>query len=141
MDISSSPIQSYQTNQNIGNSARNAETSALSETDSSSELKNDEFVRISDQREIYEYLASEFPQLTSDPATVSRASQSLYEYQLLSFSDINTINAAIADADSSSQPLTQTLDAAMSESDSYSERKSLSHLKQVFSTLEAAGYR
>lgn len=139
MDIVSSSIQSYQHNQNIGSSSRNGEAQAVSGTNSEADQENkDDAVFISEQREIYQWVASEFPQVTSNPATVSRASQMLYEYQLLDFNDINTINAVLVNSESTEQPITSVLDEAMSESESYFEKKSLAHLKQVFSTLEAA---
>ncbi|TCS41668.1 hypothetical protein [Reinekea marinisedimentorum] len=139
MEIASSPIQSYQHNQNIGDSARNDEAQSLVGANPEAEAENpDDGVFISDQRKVYQWVASEFPQVTSNPATVSRASQMLYEYQLLDFNDINTINAVVANSDSAEEPITSVLNEALLGSESYAEKKSLAHLKQVFSTLEAA---
>lgn len=140
MDISSNPIQSYQHNQNIGSSARNSGAEATAGAgDSPEQNANEEAVHISDQRDIYEWVASEFPQVTSNPATVSRASQMLYEYQLLDFNDINTINSVVSNNETGEEPITSLIDDVLSETESYAEKKSLTHLKQVFSTLEAAG--
>jgi hypothetical protein len=145
MDITSNPIQSYQNNQNIGGSSPNSEAQAATSAELTPELENqDDAVYISDLRKIYQWVAAEFPQVTANPATVSRASQMLYEYQLLDFNDINTINSLVAgnslteSSDVTEKPITAVLDNALSSSESYFETQSLTHLKQVFSTLEAA---
>ncbi|TXR54241.1 hypothetical protein [Reinekea thalattae] len=138
MDIASNLIQSYQHNQNIsGNPASIGASEAASLNKTEDESIIDDEVSISDQRDIYEWVASELPHLSAEPATVSRASQMLYEYQLLDFNDINTMNSVIANTNESG-PITEAINDALSESGSYSEKQSLTHLKQVFSTLEAA---
>jgi len=137
MELTSGPIQSYQKNQNLAGWVQQTEDiqAATTETPDTT-ANNSEEVFISKQREIFDWVANKFPISQQNAATISRASQSLYEYQVLNFHDLNTINQILASKPE--QPLMDNIELAIDDAGSFQEQKTLNHIKQVFSTLVAA---
>ncbi len=137
MELSSLPIQSYQRNQTHADSLLNIEHSPKikdSKGESIDEQLDD--VVISPQSDVYKWVANEYPVDSENSATISRASQALYEYQVLDFKDIQVINTVLSDKEE--QSVLSKIDTALETSASYIEQKSLNHIKRVFMTLVAA---
>ncbi|WP_320821744.1 hypothetical protein [Reinekea sp.] len=137
MEINTGSILSYQKNQNMaGTVAQNGALKAI-EADGADRpsLQNDD-VSISNRRDIYNWVAANFPITDQQPATISRASQTLYDYQILSFTDLSTINQMISQ--DPEEPMIRRIENSLKTSQSYQEQQHLSRIHQVFETLAAA---
>ena len=137
MDIQSGAIASYQRNQShSGAIAQSEALISTKETNSSSIYTTEDHVSLSSRRQIFDWIAQELPRSNLQPADISRASHALYEYQILSIEDLNTINSILA-AKPDMNFLT-SIQQRLAGAESFSESQQLRHLNQVFSTLAAA---
>jgi hypothetical protein len=137
MDILTGAVQSYQKNQNLTGWVDQAEsTNAISGTLHEDNNLSDDSISISEQRKIYEWMAQKFPQQLNTTVNINRVNQALYEYQVLTLRDLNSINALIAEP--AEFNIMEKIESAHFDSESFSERQQLQHIKQVYSTLLAA---
>jgi len=141
MDLMPSAIQSYQKNQTLAGWAAQTEASHDTTAVDGNQHSTEEgsAVYLSDKHKIYNWLASEFPLSSNSPANVGRASQKLYEYQIFSLQDVNRVNELLQTQEET--PLLKSIEQALAQTQSYTQRETLTHLKQVFTTLEAAELR
>ena len=137
MEINTGSILSYQRNQNMAAPVphNGALTAAASSADNAASVQADN-VSISNRRDIFNWVAAKFPVSSQEPASISRASQSLYDYQILNFSDLSTINQMISE--DSETPMISRIEANLQNSMSYQQQQNLSRIYQVFRTLAAA---
>ncbi len=140
MSLSTNPINSYQTNQNLAGWVQQTEAMpTIGATSGDSESALAEEVTLSNRREIFDWVASQLPLSGDNQANLSRVSQQLHEYQILSIRDLSTLNHL--SALNPDEDLLAQVDIALNKTESYQGRQTLSHLKQVFSTLNAAEFR
>lgn len=140
MEINTGSILSYQKNQTMAGTV--AQNGALKPVEGDgadpASLQTDD-VSISNRRDIYNWVAANFPITSQQPATISRASQTLYDYQILSFTDLSTINQIISQ--DPEEPMISRIENSLKTSQSYQEQQHLSRIHQVFETLVAAENR
>jgi hypothetical protein len=137
MDILTGAVQSYQKNQNLAGWIDQTESAtSIDSTLQEDNHLSDDSISISDQRKIYEWMAQEFPQQLNTTANVNRINQTLYEYQVLTLRDLNSINTLIDEP--VEFDIMEKIEAARLDSVSFSEKQQLQHIKQVYSTLLAA---
>lgn len=137
MDISTSPIQSYQKNQNLAGWVEQTEQNqAINETASEDKSPDETTVFIGEDKKVYQWLAQKFPKPFSEAATLGRLNQALFNYGLFSMSDIGVVNelALAQDTDSVQSALFER----MTTTESYADQKQLRHITQVFETVIAA---
>jgi len=134
MEINTGSIQSYQTNQTMAGTVE--QNSALKAIEGNGASLPIDDVSISNRRDIYNWVAANFPVTSQQPATISRASQTLYDYQILSFTDLSTINQMISQEPE--EPLITRIENNLKTSQSYQEQQHLTRIHQVFETLVAA---
>ncbi|WP_196157080.1 hypothetical protein [Reinekea sp. G2M2-21] len=135
MEITSPAILSYQKNQNLPGLPAAIEATTPSGADPDTDSSPETEVRLSNRHQVYDWIAQEFPITKSSTDNIGRASQLLFEYQVLNFDELSTVNRLMNDAPAN---LLSSLDTELSSTTSFSQRQTLEHLKQVFSTLEAA---
>jgi len=137
MEINTGSILSYQKNQNMAaNVAQNGAVTAVTGGAANAPSLQSDNVSISNRRDIFNWVAATFPVSSQEPASISRASQSLYDYQILNFSDLSTINQMISG--DSETPMISRIEANLQNSMSYQQQQNLSRIYQVFRTLAAA---
>ena len=136
MDITTSAVQSYQSNQSLPSGISQAEQADSVASETSESSQTDDWVTLSGNREVYEWLAMSFPVTNTDAASISRLSQALHDYQLLSFGDLNVVNQLVQRE--GEQPFLERIRGDIEQSSSFSERQRLQHIQQVFATVEAA---
>lgn len=135
LDISSHAINSYQKGQNIGH--RVDETAAAQKSTAKASPKQaDLSVNISDKYQIFDWIAYQFNHELSHSGRVAPIAQTLFDYGLIDLVEQKTINElSVKHAE---QPLLTTAVTELSESTSYQERKTLTAIVRLFSTLDAA---
>jgi hypothetical protein len=137
MDITTGAVQSYQKNQNLSSWIDQTEGSGAIESalPEEKDLASDS-IHISNQRKIYEWMAQEFPQQLNTTANVNRVNHTFYEYQILSLEELNQVNSLINESQEFN--IMEEVETAFSNSTSFSEKQQLQHIRQVYSTLQAA---
>ncbi len=135
MEITSPAILSYQINQNLSGLPASVEATTPSGADTDANSSPETEVKLSNRHQVYDWIAQEFPVTGSSTDNIGRASQLLFEYHVLNFEELSTVNRLMNDSPAN---LLNSLDTELSSTTSFSQRQTLAHLKQVFSTLEAA---
>ena len=137
MDIATSPIQSYQKNQNLAGWVEQTEKNqAVTESPTEQPHAEDDAVFIGEATKVYQWMAQEFPQPFSKPATLNRLNQALFSYGLFSMSDVGVVNQL-----QSHQPaegIRESLREKIESSQSFVEQQTLKHISQVYETVVAA---
>ncbi|WP_320822575.1 hypothetical protein [Reinekea sp.] len=137
MEINTGSILSYQKNQSMaGTVAQNEALNAPEGKKVDGQNLQIDDVSISNRRDIYNWVAANFPVTSQQPASINRASQSLYDYQILSFTDLSTINQM--NSKDPEGPMINRIEQSLKNSQSYQEQQHLSRIHQVFETLIAA---
>lgn len=137
MELISHSISTYQKNQNLAEWVQQTSDIASVKTNENNiKEDNDSSVSLSNQNKVFEWVAHTLPVNNTNSANLSRASQVLYEYSVLTIEDIRMLNKlSVEKAD---KPLLESVDDEINNSKSFKENKTLEHLKQVFLTLAAA---
>lgn len=137
MEIISQGIQSYQTNQTHAGWVESTESHAIADSDVHQEpTVNEDRVSLSQSKVVFDWIAQSFPNGRQQTEDVIRLNQQLFDYQIFSLDDIQTVNRLLEGSGDAS--LDQHLEAALTGSTSYQERQSLSHIRQVYATLDAS---
>ncbi|MFT4674350.1 MAG: hypothetical protein ACI9PX_000326 [Reinekea sp.] len=137
MEINNGSILSYQKNQSMAGSVpQNGALSGVAGTTPNAPALQTDDVSISNRRDIFNWVAATFPVSNQEPASISRASQTLYDYQILNFSDLSTINQMISEDPEA--PMISRIEANLQNSLSYQQQQNLNRIYQVFQTLAAA---
>ena len=139
MDILSNAVNSYQNNQRLSNTLNGAEAAAIKGTNDSEKPLLDDAISISSKRDVFDWIAREFPQKLDASANLNRLNQTLHDYGVLTLADINRVNQL--EMDSSEDGLLQSLEAEQKSTTSFTQHKQLQHLIQVYSTITAAQQR
>lgn len=139
MDITSNAVNSYQSNQRLSNSLSSLESAANVDQDTANQPLQDDAISISDKREIFDWLAQEFPHQLNSTANLNRLNQALHDYGVLSLADINQANKLAMETTEGG--LVQKLEAHYNSTTSFAEGKQVHHLIQVYSTIEAAQHQ
>lgn len=136
MDISSNALNSYQANQRLSNALNGAEAAALEQPSDTEQSIQDDAISISNRREIFNWLAQEFPQPLNSSANLNRLNQALHDYDVLSLADINQVNQLKLEPTKSN--VIQQLENEHEAAKSFTQKKQLNHLIQVYATITAA---
>jgi hypothetical protein len=139
MELITSAVQSYQKNQNLAGWVTETEKSTSIKHSEAIKEVEDDSVSIGETRQVYNWVAQEFPDFTQSAATLNRVNQFLFEYDLVSLQDIERANTLLNEKPE--QNIFVGLTKAFESTSSYQERQAILNIMKVYKNLEAAAER